>query len=468
MNHRHFGKASQILILTVVALLNSTSSFAQYTDMSVINDLGGPQEFARRRLTLAQTLKTGYTLLFARNYQGEVSHYREDNDFFYFTGLGDPGAVLLMNNSDGSTTIFEPRQSPDETSLLGPNLLALSSEERFRFGYADLLPITDLDSVLSSTIGRKSGTDLWIRMSFPDTEMYGRDEMGADLGRQLSHPYHAPMAPEMAPSRLLPERYPMARIRDLTPAIDDMRNIKTAQEIAVLRRDGKLSAEGLRVAMSRAHPGMYEYEFEAEANYVFYKSGAQSVAYPAIVASGPNSVTPHYFSNRRRTQANDIVVFDFAASLDQETMDITRSFNVSGKFTPEQAKWYAVELEAQKAVIALLRPGHTYEEASAAGQDVFKRAGIKQWPVFFIDPGEGSPLFPGHFVGLATHDVFVPTGPIRTGQVVTVEPDMNVTDKHLYLRVEDTILVTDNGPEVLSSGVPKELVEVEKLVASQP
>jgi Xaa-Pro aminopeptidase len=248
--------------------------------------------------------------------------------------------------------------------------------------------------------------------------------------------------------------------------IDAMRNLKTPQEIAVLRRNGKLSAEGLRSAIAHAHPGMYEYELEAEAAYVFHKSGAQSVAYPAIVASGPNTTMPHYFSNRRRTNSDDLVVFDFSASLDQETMDITREFNISGKFTPEQAKWYAVELEAQKAVIALLRPGHSYEEAGAAGQKVFAAVGITAWPFFFMTPGSGSAPFPGHFVGLATHDVLTPKGPIRAGQVVTVEPDMNVTDKHIYMRIEDTVLITNGEPEVLSSDLPKELKDIEKLVGS--
>jgi Xaa-Pro aminopeptidase len=174
------------------------------------------------------------------------------------------------------------------------------------------------------------------------------------------------------------------------------------------------------------------------------------MAYPAIVGSGQNINTWHYFSNRETIQPNELVVFDFAASLDHLTMDITRTFNISGKFTTEQAKWYAVDLEAQKAVIALLRPGHTYEEAEAAGKAVFEKAGVgNQW--------QG---FPGHFVGLATHDVLLPKGSVRPGQVVTVEPIVEFPDKHMHFRVEDTILITDSEPEILSAGVPKEISEV--------
>lgn len=212
--------------------------------------------------------------------------------------------------------------------------------------------------------------------------------------------------------------------------------------------------------MARAHPGIYEYEIEAEADYWFRKNGAQGWAYPAIVGSGNNINTWHYFSDRELIPANGLVVFDFAADLDHMTMDITRTFNVSGKFTPEQAKWYGVDLEAQKACITLLRPGHTYEEAAAASKAVYEKAGIaNQWPASWG--------FPGHFVGLATHDVLVPKGPIKPGQVVTVEPIVEFPDQHLHFRVEDTVLITEGEPEILSAAVPKELGEVEKLVGSE-
>ena len=115
-----------------------------------------------------------------------------------------------------------------------------------------------------------------------------------------------------------------------------MRNIKTPQEIALLRRNGNLSAQGLKEAIANAHPPMYEYQIEARADYVFRNGGAQGWAYPAIVGSGENINTWHYFSDRRQIQPNDLVVFDFAADLEHMTMDITRTFNISGKFTPEQ------------------------------------------------------------------------------------------------------------------------------------
>ncbi len=438
----------------LLALLVALPAAAQYTDFVYINDLGGPQEFARRRQELARQLKTGYLILFARVVLPEANHYREDNDFFYYTGLSDPGAVMVMDVGSGKTVIFEPAQNARVKQVYGANLLSMSAEQQGRLGYTDVLPVSSLDDILAFRLGKE--TDLWLRLSYPDKADGARFETGRDYAAEYTDPYGDPTPGDRAALKKLAERYPAARQRDATAFIDEMRNIKTPQEIAVLRRNGSLSAEGLRQAIAHARPPMYEYQIEAQADYVFRNGGAQGWAYPAIVSSGENINTWHYFSDRRQIQPNELVVFDFAADLDHMTMDITRTFKISGKFTPEQAKWYAVDLEAQKAVIAMLRPGNTYEQAVDAGKAIFEKNGVgKQWT-----------NYPGHFVGLATHDVLMPKGPIKAGQVVTVEPIVEFPEQRMHFRVEDTVLVTDSGPEILSSGVPKEMTDVEKLVGS--
>jgi Xaa-Pro aminopeptidase len=437
----------------LVSLL-AMPALAQYTDPVAINDLGGPQEFARRRQDLAKQLKTGYLILFARTILPEANHYREDNDFFYFTGLADPGAVMVMDVSKGDTTVFEPQQSPRTKQVYGANLLSMTPEAQEKLGFKTVLPIGNLDPGLAFALGKE--TDLWLRLTFADKADGARPETGRDYAAEYASPYGDPLPGDRAALKKLAERYPAAHQRDATQFIDAMRNIKTPQEIAVLRRNGSLSAEGIKQGIAHAHPPMFEYQIEAQADYVFRNGGAQGWAYPAIVSSAENINTWHYFSDRRQIQSNELVVFDFAADLDHETMDITRTFNISGKFTPEQAKWYAVDLESQKASIALLKPGNTYEQVADAGKAVFeKNVIVKQWYGF-----------PGHFVGLATHDVQRTTGPVKAGQVVTIEPIVEFPDQHMHFRVEDTILVTDSGPEILSSGVPKELADVEKLVGS--
>ena len=442
---------------SIALLFCSLSAVAQYTDVQAITDLGGPQEFARRRSELAKQLKTGWTLLFARINEPEANGYREDNDFYYYTGLADQGAVLLMNNEKGDTIIFEPVQQPRVKQVYGPNLLGLDEAGRNQLGYKTVMPVDDLDLVLARSLGSATPPDLWVRLGFADKADGARSETAFDYAEQYAAPYGDPTPGDRSALKKLAERYPGVHLRDLTNAIDLMRNIKTPGEIEVLRRVGKISAEGNRRAMAKAKPGMYEYQIEAEARYWYAYNGAQGIAYPAIVGSGPNTNTWHYFQDRRQMQANDLVVFDFGADLHHMTMDITRTFNISGKFTPEQAKWYAVDLAAQKACIALLKPGHTYEEAAAAGKAEYEKAGVgDQWRGF-----------PGHTVGLATHDVMRATGPIKAGQVVTVEPIIEFPEKHMHFRVEDTILITNGEPEILSSGVVKELADVEKLIGSE-
>ncbi len=447
-----FGARSVVLGLLLPLL--AMPALAQYTDPAVIDDLGGPQEFARRRQELAKQLKTGHLILFARTVLPEANHYREDNDFFYFTGLADPGAILVMDATNGNTTIFEPQQGPRGKQVYGANLLSMTPEAQEKLGFKTALPLSSLDGMLSSLLGKE--TDLWLRLTFPDKADGARQEIGRDYAADYNNPYGDPLPGDRAALKKLAERYPVAHQRDATAFIDDMRNIKTPQEIELLRRNGKLSAEGIKQAIAHAHPPMFEYQIEAQAAFVFRNGGAQGWAYPAIVSSAENINTWHYFNDRRQIQANELVVFDFAADLDHMTMDITRTFNISGKFTPEQAKWYAVDLESQKASIAMLKPGNTYEQVADAGKAVFEKNGIaKQWYGF-----------PGHFVGLATHDVKHPTGPVKAGQVVTIEPIVEFPDQQMHFRVEDTILITDNGPEILSSSVPKEMSDVEKLVGS--
>ena len=451
-----FRPSLRAAALFCAALLFFVSgSRAQYTDSQAIEDLGGPREFAARRAELIAQVKTGYTLLFARNDIPESAHYREDNDFYYYTGVQDPGAILAMDNATGHIILFEPQQAGRTAQVYGPNLLS-QPEEAKRLGFPVVQPLGNLDMWLSDVLSAHPQVNLWLRLGFPDKADGARPEVGRDHAWKFAHPYHEDLPSDLAAAKLLAERYPMAKLCDLTPMIDVMRNIKRPKEIEVLRRNGKISAEGNREAIAHAHPGMHQYEIEARAYEYYYSHGAQTVAYLAIVGSGKDINTWHYFSNREVIESNQLVVFDYAASLDHMTMDITRTFNISGKFTPDQARWYAVDLESQKATIAFLKPGHTYEEAEAAGKAVFDKAGIGvQWYGF-----------PGHFVGLATHDVLRPSGPIKPGQVVTVEPIVEFTDKQMHFRVEDTILITDGDPEILSSAIPKEMPDIEKLVGS--
>jgi Xaa-Pro aminopeptidase len=448
--------------LLAALLLLSASAFAQYTDLTAIQDLGGPQEFANRRATLCKAVGKGTILLFARITLPEAAHYREDNDFFYYTGLREPGAIMALDAASCRPTILQPQYSPRMIQVLGPTILSRSNEERAALGYPSVLPVTEIDNLLARPAMQKDA-QFWVRLGLPDKADGARSETGGDNARHYANPYGDEEPSNLSAVNTLRARYPMVQLHDLTPLIDAQRNIKTAAEQAWIRKVGKLGAAGIKRAISIAKPGIMQYEVEAAASYVFAQGGAEGWAYPAIVGSGRTANTWHYFSNRDRINAGEVVVFDFSPDHHQMTMDITRTFPIDGKFTPEQAKWYQCDLDTQKAIIDMLKPGNTYEQAAAAGYKVYERCGVaEQYP-----GGKDSPRIGGHWVGLATHDVGGPlAGPIKPGQVLTVEPIIEFPDKHIHFRVEDTILITENGHEVLSADVPKEMADIEKLVNS--
>ena len=236
-----------------------------------------------------------------------------------------------------------------------------------------MVPLSAFDATLGGILGRAEQPDLWMRLGFADKPDGARPETARDYASEYAHPLGNPMPGDRAAIRRISDKFPLAHLRDVTPFIDQMRDIKTPKEHAVIRRNGKLSAAGIKSGMAHAYPGIMEYQIEAEASYVFRMSGAQGIAYPAIVGAAGNGNTWHYFSDRDKTKPNDLIVFDYAADLNHMTMDITRTFNVSGKFTPEQAKWYAVDLEAQKAVIAMLKPGNTYNKRPMLAKRCMKR-----------------------------------------------------------------------------------------------
>src|SRR4051812_2967665 len=228
----------RFLRLLVVALflfyIFSLTALAQYTDRAAMDHLGGPQEFARRRAELAKQLKSGYTLLFARINEPEAVGYREDNDFYYFTGLQDQAAVLLINNENGETTVFEPAQHPRVKQVYGPNLLSLTPAEQKELGYPRVFPDNVLDRALARIYGGSTPPDLWVRLGFADKADGARPETASDYAEQYAAPYGDPTPGDRSALKKLGERYPRVELRDLTPTIDGMRNIKTPAEIEVL------------------------------------------------------------------------------------------------------------------------------------------------------------------------------------------------------------------------------------------
>lgn len=227
--------------------------------------------------------------------------------------------------------------------------------------------------------------------------------------------------------------------------------------------------------MREARPGLYEYELQAPAEFVFKKYGSQGAAYFALIATGRNTFYSHYHKNTARLQDGDLVQFDYAPDYKYYVSDVTRVFPANGKFTPRQREFYTIYLRLYQALMTSIKvhvaPSEVIKEAVAKMDAVmanfkFTDPKIKEAATRFVERYRASKANSlGHTIGLEVHDVRLPTRTLEPGQLFTIEPAMTIPDEHIGMRLEDVILITETGYENLSAFVPVEIAEIEKLMA---
>ncbi|MCU0244394.1 MAG: aminopeptidase P N-terminal domain-containing protein, partial [Acidobacteria bacterium] len=419
---------SRVFAAVLLAVLLAAPLLAQRTGYT-------PEEFVRRRAALMAQVKDGAVVLFGDASVPAGTHFRQDNDYFYLTGNDDLGGVLvLVPFGRPGAYLFLPQRSAREIQYDGPGLLE-DAAAKAKAGFTEVLAVGDLDEFLARLTGRGAGK-LYVRLSPRDTLDDARSETALMDGRRARGHYNDQLSVDQYRLEKLRQRYPQTALADIAPAIDALRAVKTPEEIEIMRRNGRLSAEGVRQAMLATRPGVFEYELEAAAM--------------AVVLKG-------YEKNARRAGAGEVVLMDFGADLDHLAMDITRTWPASGKFTPEQREVYAIVLEVQKACIAAYRPGATPQSVREEVAAAVKAKGI--------DPRGLTGGF-GHGVGLCVHDVPL-GGVLKEGMVFAIEPALYYPEKGFGVRIEDTVLITKTGCEVLTKDVPKEIDEIEKLLAGR-
>jgi len=399
------------------------------------------QATASRRARLASLVAPAVVLVPAAERRSLERDYLQDNDFrqhntfFYFTELEAAGAWLLIAADQNATrreALFLPRRDREAERWTG---LALGpGEEATALTGLPTLPVERLDSALRAEVGRGHRT-LWVPLD-PST----RDDPR--------------IAAWLFDSGL--------DVRNLRPLVDSLRLVKDAGEIARLRRAVSITVEGHRAALVALHPGVWEYEIEAAIEGTFRRLGADRVGFPSIVGSGPNSAVLHYDVNRRRVEAGDLVVIDIGAEWGQYTADITRTLPASGTFTPRQRALYNVVLGAQQAAIDSVRPGMTVARLELIAREYLRRhsdtlCGPATCDQFFVHGLS-------HWLGMDVHDVGPRSAPLAAGMVLTIEPGVYLPDEGMGVRIEDDLLVTANGHEVLSAQAPRQAEEIERLM----
>jgi Xaa-Pro aminopeptidase len=432
-------------------------------------------EYRQRREQLMAKIGNG-TAIF-RSAPAAVMHndveytFRQDSDFFYLTGFNEPEAVAVLapHHSEHRFVLFVQPKEREKEVWTGYRCGVEGAKEIFAADEA--YSITELDEKLPQYLAKADRIYYHL----------GRDR--AFNEKILKH-WQRLMA-------TYPKRGtgPIA-IEDSGPILHSMRLIKSQAELELMRTAAAISVEAHNYAQEIAQPGRYEYEIQAEMERLFRLRGGIGPAYPSIVASGANACVLHYIENTRQMQDKELLLIDAGCAYGYYNADITRTFPVGGKFTPEQKALYEIVLEAQKQAIAQVQPGNPYSSVHDTAVRVLTE-GLVQLGLLkgqiddLIKEEKYKPFYmhrTGHWLGLDVHDVGVyqhGESPqiLQPGQVLTVEPGLYIVPDTkpaedqpeidprwvgIGIRIEDDVLVTTTGHEVLTAGVPKAVEEVER------
>jgi Xaa-Pro aminopeptidase len=437
--------------------------------------------FAARRARLAAQMLPGAVAVLPtapevpRNGDSDYP-YRHDSYFYYLTGFTEPESVLVLVAACGerpARAILFCREKNLEREIwdgyrYGPEAA------RAAFGMDEAWPVAELDARLPDLLADAPA-------------LYYATASNAALDAQVQGWIKAVRARSRSGVTA------PAALHDLLPLLDEMRLIKDDEEQATMLRAGEISGNAHARAMRAARPGLHEYALEAELLYEFRRHGAQFPAYTPIVASGPNACVLHYNVNDRVMQDGDLVLIDAGCELDGYASDITRTFPVNGRFSPAQRTLYELVLAAQEAGLKAIAPGRPYSAFHEAALRVLtqgmldlglipagKFAGVEdaiaaKAHVAFYMHGTG------HWLGMEVHDVGAyrdltqagkPSRPLAPGMVLTVEPGIYVRPAegvpeeywHIGIRIEDDVVVTEDGYRLLTASAPKTVEEIEALV----
>ena len=407
---------------------------------------------------------------------------RQHNSFYYLSGIETPGAYLLLDGRTRKATIYLPARNPRLEAAEGRVLAAEDVDLVKKISGVDEVqplermvernwPLIDGGGVPAGG-GPRQVAAIYAEFSPAENQGQSRGELVAAETARVNDPWDGTGSRQRRFVELLRARQPRAELRNLNAILDELRAIKSPREIAMVRRASQIAGLGLMEAMRSTEPGVTEYQLDAAARYVFLVNDARLEGYRSITASGtPNINNMHYFRNTSTLQAGDLVLMDYAPDYRYYVSDIGRVWPVSGKYTAQQRELLQVVLEFHKAVLSRIRPGVTaaeiHDEAKKAMEPVLARTRFSK-PIYEQAArtlvGTGGGVF-SHTVGMAVHDVGgYRSEPLKPGQIFSIDPQLWVREENLYLRFEDTVVVTETGVENFTDFIPMELDDMERMV----
>lgn len=407
-------------------------------------------DFAARRTRLMEQIGDGVAILQGADLAEAYIKFRQDNNFYYLTGVEMPYCALIINGKTKTTTLFVPEGR--FADIKDEALITPGADAAKMYKVNGVLPKSAMTAQLASLAGR--GQAFYLITSPEETAEMSRDRCAALRTARMSDPWDGRISKETTFQNKIRERFPMVTIKDLTPILDEMRWVKDEKEIAVIRECGKIGAHGFDEAMRVTRPGIYEYQVAAAADFVFENEGGMGPSYFPIAASAERGLSWHYNANNHTIKAGDVMMMDYAPELNYYSTDITRTWPVEGKFTDIQLKYYNCVKEASEAVIAAMKPGITIKDMNDIALKVYAKYGYEK-------------MYPGgigHYVGMAVHDVGPRDKAFVPGVVFNVEPILEDKNLKLHIRLEDTIIITANGAENVTAATTTNVEQMYKLV----
>jgi Xaa-Pro aminopeptidase len=393
-----------------------------------------PQEYQHRRTELRKSLDGVMVLFGAEDPDDLHTSFFQESNFLYLSGWREPGAVMLLTQQ--TEILFLPARDLRTELYTGRKLGPDDLEAPKQAGFDRVMPKSALESAF-----------LKVLETAPRVYVIPGDVHSQKLKSLAVFHDEA----------------------DAAQAIARLRMVKSPAEIELIAKATDATVAGHLAGWRKIHPGVWEYEIAANMTNVYFERGCERNAYSPIVGSGPNSVILHYAANHRRLDSGETVVADVGAECSDYATDVTRTVPAGGKFTPRQREIYEIVLGAQKAAIAAIRPGMRLRGDGSTSQPTLHQIAYDYINTHGHDL-HGQPLGKyfvhglGHYVGLDVHDPGDPAAPLKAGTVITIEPGVYIPEENLGIRIEDIVVVTEDGCKVLSAALPREIGDIEKLV----
>ena len=441
-----------------------------------------PEEFAQRRTKMYEAIGThAFALVQGAASPVGYTRFRQSNEFFYLCGIEVPHAYLLLDGARKRTTLFLPHRNEGRERGEGKVLSSEDADLVKQLSGVDVVLGADLlNEQLAGGARTRSMTSVYTPFSPEEGFAVSRELPLRAIADASADPFDGQGSREAHLIEILKHRFPTYDVLDLTPALDNLRLIKSPREIALIKRATRLSGLALVEGMRSTKPGIMEYELDGMAKYVYYRNGAQGEAYFSLIASGPNAWFPHYNAGKRQMNDGEFLLFDFAPDVGYYMSDLTRMMPVNGRFNEWQRELYGFYLGCYKSILQHIRPGVT---AAVVKQEAVKdmellltkskfskpayEAAAKEFVSSYKASAANSNSSLGHWVGMATHDDGVDAGPLRAGMVFTIEPALRVPEEKIYIRMEDLIVITEKGKEIFSDFVPMEMDEIEHVMKEE-